>query len=589
MMQHPAPQTPSAAQWEAVLTFRELPILAETRNALRQELRDPQVSFDTLVPIAERDPALCWHLLQAATTQNPDCREQLTGAYSCLSLLGMQELVRLVKQLPVIDRKADDKGSKLYRQALYTAHMAGCLAAQWASAKGLPTGMAHWSAMLAHSVLWPWLLLEESSHNWLYYLSEGDDIATATEKVFGTEPRNWQRLVRRHNLPEPAAAIFAGTTLPDKNEWKKLRRHDPRDLDSGRRLIHTSQSPSMLALTAAGAAWHLHMNPEGKHSRRWLELSSHAQGRKLNSLIGECRTVQVREASLRQSALASGIGLLASPEPVSISYPKWRPAPVKANQENANQELAEQAKPVNVQTAQAEAQQSATEKIRIAELTEKPITVERTSSGLPEDHAEEASTSENTTSEIATATANTADHGRAYLNKLMNQLNDSPNSFGDWHYLMQGVLKGIRFGIGIEHGCVLLPDKQRKSMRMVYGEQTEGLGDLSVARIPLESAPLFRQLMKKRAAVHINATNRDAYFKGMPTALIQALPDELVLMSITAGQNPIGIVVAAPKQREMINDDQYKRFRQLCTTTSNSLVSLRKLSVQRQAQKRHAP
>ena len=585
MMQHPAPQTPSAAQWEAVLTFRELPILAETRNALRHELRDPQVSFDTLVPIAERDPALCWHLLQAATTQNPDCREQLTGAYSCLSLLGMQELVRLVKQLPVIDRKADDKGSKLYRQALYTAHMAGCLAAQWASAKGQPTGMAHWSAMLAHSVLWPWLLLEESSHNWLYYLSEGDDIVTATEKVFGTEPRNWQRLVRRHNLPEPAAAIFAGTTLPDKNEWKKLRRHDPRDLDSGRRLIHTSQSPSMLALTAAGAAWHLHMNPEGKHSRRWLELSSHAQGRQLNSLIGECRTVQVREATLRQSALASGIGLLASPEPVSISYPKWRPAPVKVAQTETEKAQSEQVKPERLEPERLEPEQQTPEPTNqelpvqnLSKQAEPEQTEQKQSRPEPAEAPEPAE-------KTATA-ANTVNHGRAYLNKLMNQLNDSPNSFGDWHYLMQGVLKGVRFGIGVDHACVLLPDKQRKSMRMVYGEQTEGLGDLSVARIPLESAPLFRQLMKKRAAVLITPANREAYLKGMPTALANALPEQMMLMSITAGSSPIGIVIAAPPSGKILEESQYKRFRQLCTTTSQSLVSLRKLSVQRQAQQR---
>ena len=58
-MQNSALQTPSAAQWEAVLAFRDLPILKETRDALRVELKNPQVSFESLVPVAERDPALC--------------------------------------------------------------------------------------------------------------------------------------------------------------------------------------------------------------------------------------------------------------------------------------------------------------------------------------------------------------------------------------------------------------------------------------------------------------------------------------------------------------------------------------------------
>ena len=184
-MQNSALQTPSAAQWEAVLAFRDLPILKETRDALRVELKNPQVSFESLVPVAERDPALCWHLLQKAVNHNPGCREQIHGVYNCLSLLGMQELIILVKKLPVIEDHPEDASQKVYRQALYTAHMAGCLAAQWASAKGTPTSTAYWSAMLANSILWPWLLLDQSSHNWFHYLSEGDDLSTASRKVFG--------------------------------------------------------------------------------------------------------------------------------------------------------------------------------------------------------------------------------------------------------------------------------------------------------------------------------------------------------------------------------------------------------------------
>jgi len=275
--------------------------------------------------------------------------------------------------------------------------------------------------------------------------------------------------------------------------------------------------------------------------------------------------VQVREASLRQSALASGIGLLASPEPVRISYPKWKPAAVKPVKQTSEPEPTseQESRPV------ADATQPEHDSAAVVASPSEPEKSEQSAQATPLNQP--------------------ADHGRAYLNKLMDQLHDSPSSFGDWHYLMQGVLKGIRFGIGVEHACVLLPDKQRTSMRMVYGEQTEGLGNLSVARIPLDTAPLFRQLMKKRAAVLITAANREAYLKGMPTALANALPEQMMLMSITAGNSPIGVVVAAPPAGQCLDEQQYKRFRQLCSTTSQSLVSLRKLSVQRQAQRRSMP
>lgn len=544
-MQNSALQTPSAAQWEAVLAFRDLPILKETRDALRVELRNPQVSFESLVPVAERDPALCWHLLQKAVSHNPGCREQIHGVYNCLALLGMQELIILVKKLPVIEDHPQDASQKVYRQALYTAHMAGCLAAQWASAKGTPTSTAYWSAMLANSILWPWLLLDKSSHNWFHYLSEGDDLGTASRKVFGNSPENWKRLVRRHNLPEPVADMFQRDKLPERKDWRRLRKQDPRDLDSGRQLIHKSQNASMLALTAAGTAWHLHMNPEGERSHRWLALSSHAQGRQYPTLVSESRKIQLDEARLRKSALASGIALLTTPKPEALSYPKWTPVP---------------------EAAPAAA----------ASRADMPAEVVQTGSEVrSEADAAEVSAPE------TQSPAKPAHHGSAYLSKLMGQLSESPASFGDWHYLMQGVLKGIHLGIGIDHAIVMLPGKNRSSLRTVYSENPEGLTPLSNTSIPLQVAPLLRQLMKQSAAVHITPATCERYFKGMAPELADALPKELMLMSVHAGRDPIGIVIAANSDNKEITKAQYQRFRQLCTTTSQGLASLRQLSAQK--------
>lgn len=546
-MQNSALQTPSAAQWEAVLAFRDLPILKETRDALRVELKNPQVSFESLVPVAERDPALCWHLLQKAVSHNPGCREQIHGVYNCLSLLGMQELIILVKKLPVIEDHPEDASQKVYRQALYTAHMAGCLAAQWASAKGTPTSTAYWSAMLANSILWPWLLLNQSSHNWFHYLSEGDDLSTASRKVFGNSPENWKRLVRRHNLPDPVVDMFQRDKLPERKDWRRLRKQDPRDLDTGRQLIHKSQSASMLALTAANTAWHLHINPEGERSQRWLAMSSHAQGRRYPTLVSESRKVQLDEARLRKSALASGIALLTTPRPEALSYPKWTPLPEVA--------------PVYAATTSPN------------DTTAKVVQAEP-------DVRSEAEIDKVSAPETQSPTK-PARHGSAYLSKLMGQLSESPASFGDWHYLMQGVLKGIHLGIGIDHAIVMLPGKNRSSLRTVYSENPDGLTPLSSTSIPLQVAPLLRQLMKQSAAVHITPATCGRYFKGMPPELADALPQELLLMSVHAGRDPIGIVIAANSGNKAISKAQYQRFRQLCTTTSQGLASLRQLSAQK--------
>ena len=302
----------------------------------------------------------------------------------------------------------------------------------------------------------------------------------------------------------------------------------------------------MLALTAANTAWHLHINPEGERSQRWLAMSSHAQGRRYPTLVSESRKVQLDEARLRKSALASGIALLTTPRPEALSYPKWTPlpevAPASANTVSPNDTPAK--------VVQAEP-----------------------------DVYPEADTAEVPAPETQSP-AKPAHHGSAYLSKLMGQLSESPASFGDWHYLMQGVLKGIHLGIGIDHAIVMLPGKNRSSLRTVYSENPDGLTPLSSTSIPLQVAPLLRQLMKQSAAVHITPATCGRYFKGMPPELANALPQELLLMSVHAGRAPIGIVIAANSDNKEISKAQYQRFRQLCTTTSQGLASLRQLSAQ---------
>lgn len=582
-MQNTELQIPTAAQWEAVLAFRAMPILQDTRTALRRELRNPQVSFDSLVPIAERDPALCWHLLQRAVSHNPGCREQIHSVYNCLSLLGMHELVTLIKNLPTVDEQPKDPSEKIYQQALFTAHMAGCLAAQWASAKGAPTNTAYWSAMLAHSVLWPWFLLDKSSHNWLHFLSEGNDLITATKKVFGHSADNWQRLVKRHNLPNSVADIFRHDKLPEKQDWQRLRRQDPRNTSNGRKLIHLSQTESMLALTAAGTAWHLYINPEGVRSQRWLSIGSHAQGRRYHALVLESRAIQIEEARLRKSPFTSGIGLLITPHREGIRYPMWRPereVEVEAEAEAEAPTIQTKLRSANAKPAVEASIESTAETVK-SDTESLGKMVETKPSSTETEKIESCPTTPHETSQYATAES--VKHGPAYLKKVMEQLVESPASFGDWHYLMQGALKGIHLGIGIDHSIVMLPSKNRSGLRTVYAENPEGLSPFSTTSIPLQVAPLLRQLMKQQAAVHITPETCERYFKGMPVELANALPKEMMLMSVHAGQDPIGIVIAANSEAAPIPKEQYQRFRQLCNTTSQGLASLRQLSAKAKA------
>ncbi|WP_320820568.1 HDOD domain-containing protein [Thalassolituus sp.] len=545
---------PSAGQWEEVLAFTDFPILQETREQLRLHLKNPQVSFDDLILVVDRDPALCWHLLQVATQQNPDCRDQLSGALSCLSLLGMQELVRLVKHLKVVAPNSEDEGDRLYRQALTTACLAGNLAAQWAKDKGTcAPGYAQWSTMLAHSVFWPWLLLHGNARNWLHYVSTGYDLIPATEVIFGADSRNWQRLAKRYQLPRMALDLFRHEALPNAHDWQSLRRHDPRDDGKQRALVHQCQTPVMTAMLASSMAWHLHMAPQGRHTERWLAIASHGLGKPLIQVQQDTRRAQVDISHQQNCGLATGLSLLASPQPTRREYPIYAlpslvvQTPIRSV---ASMAIAEpRITHVSTSNIDPEAKQPTSTKAISAVVPEQPPAKLRK--------------------------AEAADHGQAFLAKLMRQLQQEPNSFGDWHLLMQGVLKGICRGVGLGHACVMLLDRDRQRLRMVYSENFEAMGALAQVRIPLDSAPLFRQLLKKNACLRLTESNREQYLRGMPTAITELIPLQVSIMSISAGNAPIGIVLACNKQgKGMIKAEQYEAFRQLCTMTSRSLAAL---------------
>lgn len=546
---------PSANQWEEVLAFTDFPILQETREQLRLHLKNPQVSFDDLIHIVDRDPALCWHLLQAATQQNPDSREQLSGALSCLSLIGMQELIRLVKNLKVVVANSEDEGDRLYRQALITACLAGNLAAQWAKDKGTcAPGYAQWSTMLAHSVFWPWLLLHGNARNWLHCVSTGCDLIPATEVIFGPDSRNWQRLAKRYQLPRMALDLFRQDSLPNAHDWQSLRRHDPRDDNKQRALVHQCQTPAMTAMLASSMAWHLHMAPEGRHASRWLALASHGLGKPLLQIQQDTRRAQVDISHQQNCGMATGLSLLASPQPTSRAYPIYAlPSLVVQTPKKAV------APKTTVEPEQVLVSSTNNESETAKPTKAKAISTEQPNQPISRSQSTDA-----------------ADHGQAYLAKLMRQLQQDPSSFGDWHSLMRDALKGICRGIGLDHACVMLLDRDRQRLRMVYSENFEAMGALAQVKIPLASAPLFRQLLKKNACLRLTESNREQYLRGMPTAIVELIPLQVSIMSISAGNSPIGIILACSKQgKGMIKAEQYEAFRQLCTMTSRSLATLR--------------
>ncbi|WP_430460182.1 hypothetical protein ACQUQU_13285 [Thalassolituus sp. LLYu03] len=523
---------PAAALWQEAGALRDFPILEETRALIRQKLQSKRVSFDDLAPSVERDPALCLNLLQQAADQNPDCLSQISGAASCLSLLGMQELVRLMKHLPVVEPDTTDPQQLYYRRALQTAHFAGNLAAWWTTIKGNPSvSYARWSTMLASSPLWAWLLTERLSGNWFYRMSQGDDIATAARTVFGKDTNQWQLMARRLKLPAMAEEVFTTGHWPDAGQWRTLRRADPRDLDNQRALLHLCQQPAMIALMANEMAWHLHMSPDSPRFQRWLNLVAHWLGKPVYVLMPALRELQVATSHQQHSSHGTGLHLLLSPQPVQEPYDWIAP-------------------PQSQQQAQAKAAQKPAGGVDFVPMPSRPISGPQ----IPEErHTDDT-----------------------YMKKLLKQLQQQPDSFGDWHYLMRGMLKGVTEGIGLPSAAIALLNKEKTALKVFY---TEGLPEQAPIRhllIDLRSPNVFTKLLEKPASLLLTADNRDKFLAKLPEAATRLIPEQTMMMSIDAGAAPIGMVMGfAAEGQPVLSNAEYLSFKNLCQITSQSLATLR--------------
>lgn len=542
----------SAPQETSLLALDDFPILAETRTRLKRQLQRQAVDFSDLAPIIERDPALCWHLLQIAIKQHPGCEGQISGAAGCISLVGMQELVHLVKRLPIVEASSSD-ANDVYRRCLHTAYFAGELAAHWSTLKNSTSASyARWSTMLANVPLWVALRQQTPLTDWLHYLSRGHDLHPSLIRALNTQSLSvWRKTLSALNLPTMAFDVFTDTNWPSPQEWRLLRRHDPRDVNGARALLHHCQQPNMTSFIANAVAWHCHIGAEQRHSERWLHIASHWLGRASWMVRNDIRQIQLNTSHITGDGWATGVHVLLAPMRFRQPYPKSVSVVASANITAANPAIVSLAQPAQ---------------------SESPIPTPKTRPQTT------VSTSVRTTTSTASTSHVTERSGdERYLRKLMQQLQQSPDSFGNLHFLMRGTLKGITHGIGLPHAVIAVYNKDKTQLNVIYREGVSDQDPIRGLSIDLSATSLFSKLLERSAGVQLTPTNRAPLLRGLPSSVSQRIPQHTLMMSIDAGAKPIGIIMAYGAAEQMTIDAmEYTLFKRLCQTTSQSLAVLRK-------------
>lgn len=486
------------------------------------------LSFEGLAKVAEQDPAICLHMLLHIKDQAPDSLGKINTAAGCISLLGMENVVKLVKGLPVLDAHPKNRSERNYMNTLHSAVLAGRLASRWSQFKpGLNQHQAQWAAMLASAPLWAWQLQQVSaSQASLNYLSEGKGIISALELSFGELTPDhftkWKNLAYKLAIPDICQHLWQENKWPTVKEWKVLRKQPLTQIEDYRELKIKCQQPEMLVFFANALTTQYRIGVYRSKAKRWLALSAHYLNTSGAQLHQELIELSLQLA--QQGRLTTTVNSLLAPRnsavPVSPIY-ECIPSNLGFEYSEAvSSKSADQAKPL--------------------------APVERQ-----------------------------MDQGS--IRALIQQLQDFPESFGDWHTLMQSVLKSIVEGIGLKNAYIMVQNKLGTSAKVYYQQGLSDIDPLCRLEISLVRNSIFKKLLEKPASIMINPDNREKMLKGIAPDQKAMFPQQFILMSLFSNDRPVGIVFAGIENSEMgsaIQPIEYKAFKSLCLAASASLGKL---------------
>ena len=517
---------PDADAWSDVEDFRDFPILASTRKSFRNLLSKTSLSFDGLASIAEQDPAICLNMLLHIAKRNPKSLDQISSAAGCISLLGMEGVVQLVKQLPIVSECSQLRSERNYVAMLHSAALAGRLAGQWAKLKpGMNQPQAHWAAMLASAPFWPWHLVQvEASQELLHQLSDNREIAPAFQDCFSTTDtkqfKRWQTLAKQLALPNICQSLWQKDLWPSIQSWKTLRQTNVLHIEGNKELKHQCQQGEMLIYCANMLAMHYRIGTYSAKSKRWAELTAHLLNLDVHIVHHEVINQSLQLA--RKGMLLSSVNSLLAPKGSRVAYPP------SIHCENRS--------------------------ISMTMERDVPIAV--------------------TTTKAAPA-ARKIDQQK--MKKLLNQLDQEAESFGDWHSLMRSVLIGITEGIGLQHAYVMIQNKQGTAAKVYYQQGLAETDPLCHFGVALDKASVFKKMLEKPASLMITDQNRAKMLRGISPEQQAVLPPQFMMMSLFSNTRAIGIIFAdlgSVENNIPMQPSEYMAFKSLCMAANKSLGKL---------------
>ena len=120
--------------WRTQLLNEFLPIMPHTGRHLIEQLKDPNISPHQVANLAAQDPILGIQVVKEANRLNKKNQHtDITNIEHCVSIMGMDNIHRLARKIPILDPSADYGETQYYLNAIIRSLHAATQARSWAA------------------------------------------------------------------------------------------------------------------------------------------------------------------------------------------------------------------------------------------------------------------------------------------------------------------------------------------------------------------------------------------------------------------------------------------------------------------------
>jgi len=577
----------SVKEWLVQLTQQTLPILPHTGKSLLRRLHNPDIALEDVAKVVVQDPVLILHLLRQANKLNHSDITDITNVYHTVTLLGLSNIQKLSRQIPVLTKDLEDKSYQHYMSAVMRSLYAAELARSWAEKRAYHSPGEIYLAALLYSVPM-WCLWRFATHemNLIEHLVVKERIPKKEAEivVLGcTTEKICQALAKLWNFPEVVKQamnpkcfpsykfIIATARSASDKAFPELPPYDPNGV--------STRSPAAQVLLANWLAAETDIDWYSRQTNRCMRVLSaflkvkEVEARQLTQSVAisvsrqfpipgirtpACRLILLPEESIRRRIKLTNLKLAT--EKISQNWEKIESGELKNIAEIEEKEQSGElsiSKPAQTATSYVAASPPQSPSTRIS------------------DQSRAVSKPAPRKAVALSPHLLASDLKLEMIRDFIQELRESSEVTNNIPDLLTRCCEVIHEGIGLERVVAAMTNKRATKLR---GFTSAGLAnDIKLAQfeVDLQENTLFKRLLVKPAGIWVDPKNQVKALSLVPFQFIDdCQTDRFFLQSIFSGGQALGVIYADRGINGGIAEllpRQYKSFKLVCSTVTEHL------------------